>query len=129
MSLGSHSIGAAPIGSVIAASTSGPAAQTYPLLGVEYRIWPAIARVVSIANGLRAMSLGHTEAYEIELIHPLMTTTERDQLKAFYAANRTTVSTIDLAGERYSIRFGSAYKVERVNSLYSNVSVSMIGVK
>ena len=104
---------------------------TYPSIGLKHDIRPATSRRISIseAGKVRGVDLSEATVYRIDLTHPLVNSTDRDTLLAFYDSYKYTVNEITLAGATYDIQFESDYQVESVSASYFNLSVSLLGTK
>jgi hypothetical protein len=102
-------------------------AQTYPIIRTKFYIKPLTKRVVNFASGVRALNPGNAEVYQIDITHPELESADRDMMLAFYTANRTAINTIDLAGERYSVRYMSDYKPDHNSATRTTLTVSMVG--
>ncbi len=103
----------------------------YPSIGLQHDIRPLTARRVDVseAGGIRSVDLGDATVYRIALAHPVINSTDRDTLLAFYVANKNAVNTITLAGSTYNTHFESDYAVESISAAYFNLSVNLVGVK
>jgi hypothetical protein len=104
---------------------------TYPSIGLQHSISPATTRRVDISDAgtIRSVDLGETTVYRIRLTHPILNSTDRDTLIAFYAANKNAVNEITLAGSTYDVHFIGDYEVESISAAYFNLSVELVGTK
>jgi hypothetical protein len=103
----------------------------YPSIGLRHDIRPLTARRVDVSDAgtIRSVDLGDETVYRIAITHPVINSTDRDTLLAFYVANRNAVNTITLAGSTYDTQFEGDYAVESISADYFNLSVGLVGVK
>lgn len=103
----------------------------YPSIGLQHKIKPITKRQVDVSDegDIRTADLGNTTVYRIDLTHPVINSTDRDTLLAFYNTNKNNVNTITLAGAGYDTHFESDYDVESLSASYFTLSVTLIGVK
>ena len=120
---GSHTTGGA------LTTSSAVSAQTYPLVALEFKIVPVMPKMVNVGSGIRSMDISNAEVYQIDIVHPLLDSDDRDTLVAFYLANRTTVNTLDLAGDRYDVRYMADYAVKHISATRFTLTTTMMGVR
>lgn len=103
----------------------------YPSIGLQHKITPATSRRVSVSDAgtIRSVDLSEATVYNIQLTHPVINSTDRDTLIAFYVANKNSVNTITLAGASYNVHFASDYTVDSISAAYFNLAVDLVGVK
>lgn len=101
---------------------------TYPLVGRQHGMEPLSSRRADVSDSgrVRAVDLAEQTAYRIQVQHPLITNAQRDELGAYFIANRTSPFTIALGGILYSAIYERDYSYARVNSQYSNASVTLL---
>lgn len=67
--------------------------------------------------------------YNGQIIHNLITSTERDTLVAFYETNKTVSFTFTYDGSTYTMRFKGKPKEQHLQGGWWRVDVQMIGNK
>lgn len=103
----------------------------YPDVGLTAEIIPLGKRRIDVsdAGGVRGIDLSEATAYQMEVTHPLITTTQRDLLLAFYAVNKAAVNAITVSGVDYNMQYGAAYTEKSVSGSYWTLSTMLFGSK
>lgn len=103
----------------------------YPSIGLQYAIKPESKQRVDIsaAGTIRSVSLNEDTVYRISITHPLVDSTDRDTLLAFYDTNKANVNTVTLAGDSYNITFAEDYSIKQDSATYFTLSTVVYGVR
>ena len=103
----------------------------YPTLPIKCNIKPSDSnsRNLSVdqAGGIHAVDLGAKTAYQIEVVHPLLESADRQTALDFYEANRNLVSQFTYNGAVYDVVYMSDYAEEFVSPTRTTLKVNLMG--
>lgn len=104
---------------------------TYPSIGLTHDIRPRTARRMSVSDSgaVRIVDLGESTVFDIAITHPIINSTDRDTLLAFYASYKDVSNEITLAGDTYTVYFTGDYRIESVSASYFTLSVELVGTR
>lgn len=102
----------------------------YPSIGKRTKVRALNDRKtdVSEAGTVRIVDLSAAQVYQIAVEHPLINSTDLATLRTFWTTNKNLVVTISAGdGYSYDAYFVNEPEVEVVNSVRSNVRVTLVG--
>lgn len=108
---------------------------TYPVLNQSYEstVSPIDNNKVSTsADGtLRAKVTYSETVFELNVVHPFLSTTDKDSIITFYNTNKNLNFTFNLASESqdYTCIFKSQPEVQKISSSFWNVTMKAIGTQ
>jgi hypothetical protein len=102
----------------------------YPSIGKRTKVRALNDRKTDIseAGTVRIVDLSAAQVYQIAVEHPLLNSTDLATLRTFWTTNKNLVVTISAGdGYSYDAYFVNEPEVEVVNSVRSNVRVTLVG--
>lgn len=82
---------------------------------------------VAESGKVRGSSLSEETAHTIEVVHPLITSSEVSSLQTFYDTNRYEDNTIPASdGNTYDFWYQSDYTIEVVSATFFNARVTLV---
>lgn len=102
----------------------------YPSIGKRTRVRALNDRKadVSDAGTVRIVDIAAAQVYQIIVEHPLINSTDLATLRTFWSTNKNVVNSITAGdGYTYNVYFVNEPEVEVINSVRSNVRVTLVG--
>lgn len=102
----------------------------YPTLPMRTRVTPLNDRKsdLSEAGYVRQVDLSAQQAYQLDIEHPYLTSSERSTLLTFWSTNKGTTVTVTAGdGNTYDCLFVNEPAGEVMNSTFSTYTVRLVG--
>ena len=103
---------------------------SYPSIGKKTKVRALNNRPVDISDAgtPRIVDLAAAQVYQIDVEHPLINSTDLATLRTFWTTNKNLNVTLSAGdGYNYDAWFVNEPDVEVVNSVRSNVRVTLVG--